>query len=193
MITEDVLYCTSLLDFSVEITDTTYPITVSGTYFTDNNLSVLSTLDVITDGYRMTYSTLPSGNMTLVAHASNSNNEYLTKTYELQYGYEAVWQEVKCWSPSKEVPISVTASNSVLAPNTAYFSTFFTTKRYESTDLEIMITAEGSGHLDFTGLIKPQSTYFLQGRTYSITVSGIKDFSSNILEPKTFTFTIKDY
>lgn len=188
----DVAYCTSLLDFSVDVLDPTYAITVSGTYFVANGLVVPSILGAIPGGYRMTYSTTPSGNISLVANASNANGEYFSRTFGLQYGYEASWEAVNYWGPLREVPVVVTVSNSVLAPNTTYFSTFFRTKNFETYDLGAEITAEGSGNLDISAYTVPQSKYFLQGKTYTVTISGIRDFSGNVLDAVTYSFIIDD-
>ena len=79
-----------------------------------------------------------------------------------------------------------------LASNTAYFSTFFRTKAYELSDLEVAITAEGSGYNDLLCDIKPQSKYFLKGKSYTVTISGIKDFSGNELPVKVFSFNIEE-
>jgi hypothetical protein len=188
----DVAYCTSLVDFSVEVIDDLYTVTTSGTYFTDNGTVVSGSLTTISGGYLMSYLTVPSGNMLLVANGSNNNNEFYSRTYELQYGYQASWEEVNYWGPKYEVPIAVSAKNTSLASNTSYFSTFFETRKIMSTDLEAFITAEGSGKADFTGYIEPRSKHFMYGKTYSITISGIQDYSGNILSPFTYTFTIEE-
>jgi len=187
----DTFRCIAPVDFSVEIIDPIYDITLSGTYFTNNGIVVDSFLNVTSGGYIMTYNTIPSGNMLLVANASNSNGDYLSNIYELQYGYEVTWEEVKCWGPLKEVPISVIATNAVLAPNASYFSTFFITKKAEEANLEVAITAEGSGYQDLMISVKPQSKYFLSGNTYTVTISGIRDFSGNQLPAKIFSFNVE--
>ena len=184
-------YCDNPIVFSVDITDSIYGITTSGTYFTENGFLVVDTLQPITDGYRLSYTTTPSGNMLLVANASNTNGDTLSASFDLLYGYNVLWEAVNYWGPSKEVPINVMASNTALASNTAYFSTFFRTKAFEVSDLEIGITAEGSGYSDLLCDIKPQSKYFLQGKTYTVTISGIKDFSGNVLSTKIFSFSVE--
>lgn len=188
----DVAYCTSLVDFSVEVLDDTHSVTSSGTYFTDNGVNVSSTLTTISGGYLMTYTTVPSGSIVLVAHSSNNNDEFYSRTYELQYGYQASWEEVNYWGPEYEVPIAVSASNTSLASNTSYFSTFFETRKIMSTDLEVFITAEGSGKFDLESYIEPRSKHFMYGKTYSITISGIQDYSGNVLQPFTYSFTIEE-
>jgi len=189
---DSTLYCTSLIDFSVDITDSLYLITTEDTYFTDNGTRVSGTFTPIANGYRLSYTTLPSGNMTLVTFANNSNGEYLDRLYELQYGYEFIWENVNYWGQLKEVPIAISASNTALAANTSYFSTFFVTRKFENVDLEVSITAEGSGNMDLYTSIVPQSKYFINGRTYTVTISGIKDFSNNELATRSYSFTIND-
>lgn len=184
-------YCSSLVDFSVDVTDTVNIITTSGTYFTANGLDVTTTLSGIPSGYRLTYSTVPSGNISLIAKASNDGNYSLEKEYGLQFGYEIFWNEVNYWNPLQEVPIFVITKNNSTPSNISYFSTFFETINYRDTDLEVLISADGSGKLDLSSTIIPQSTWFFNGKTYSITVSGIKDFAGNELLPETFMFTIE--
>ena len=189
---DDVALCTSLVDFSVKVTDTDYMVTTSGTYFTDNGAQVSGSLTSISGGYILTYSVLPSGTIDLVAHGSNSNGEFLERNYKLSYGYSVYWNEVNYWGTRKEVPIAVSASNTSLTSNTSYFSTFFETRKMMSTDLGVDITAEGSGFNDIMTYIEPQSKHFMYGKTYSITVSGVRDFSGNILPPETYSFTIEE-
>ena len=188
---DDFVYCGLPVDISVEVVDSINTITTSGTYFTNNGDPVSSSLQAIPNGYKVIYNTIPSGNMLLEINASNDNGEFLNETYDLLYGFNVVWEAVNYWGPSKEVPINVVVSNNALANNTAYFSTFFRTKAFEVNDLEVLVTAEGSGYADLLCNIKPQSKYFLKGKTYTVTISGIKDFSGNILESKTFTFTVE--
>ena len=188
---DESVYCDTVVVFSVDVVDSTYSITTSGTYFTENGYMTTSVLQPITNGYTLSYSTVPSGNMLLVANASNTNNETLMESFDLLYGFNVLWESVNYWGPSKEVPINVMASNTALASNTAYFSTFFRTKAFEINDLEISITAEGSGYIDLLCDIKPQSKYFLSGHTYTVTISGIKDFSNNVLATKVFSFNVE--
>ncbi len=189
---DSTVYCTSLVDFSVDITDDTHMVTLSGTYMTDNGATVPYIITPISDGYTLTYSTVPSGTMLLEVFGSNSNDEYISTVFILQYGYELTWDKVVKWPLNKEIPISVTATNDVLNANTAYFSTFFKTTTYKESSLEALISVEGSGQYNMLAEVKPQSKYFMYGKTYSVTISGVKDFSGNILPAKTFTFSLEN-
>lgn len=189
---DEVAYCTSLVDFSVDITDTTYDVTTSGTYFMYDGVAVSGTLTPITNGYRLSYATTPSGNFSLIANACNSVGDVAYDEYRFYYGYECTWNKVNYWGPKKQVPISLTADNTALAPNTTTFATYFETRNYEQLYLEATITAEGSGKKDLTASITPQSKYFMYGKTYKFIISGIKDFSGNTLSSRVYTFTIED-
>jgi hypothetical protein len=189
---DEVRYCTSLIDLSVDVIDDFYEVTLSGTYINCNDQLVPFSTVNITNGYRLTYNTLPSGTLEYKVYASNSNNDFLEHTYIMQFGYEVMWGEVNNWKPNSEIPIAVTATNSVYNPNTVYFSTFFTTSYFKEYDLEAFISAGGSGQSSLFTSISPQNKYFMYGRTYNITISGIKDFSGNVLPAKTYTFKLED-
>lgn len=188
----DIVECVSLVDFSVDVTDTQYDITTSGTYFILNDEKVATTYITISGGYNCNFSTIPSGNMFLTISGSNSNDEFYLEDYVFDFGYNVNWNYVANWGNNQEVPIAINAKNNVKKPSTTYFSTFFHTHKVYSTNLEATITADGSGNRDIVASIHPQSKYFLYGKTYSIIVSGIKDFSGNILDETTFTFKIEE-
>ena len=189
---EGTAYCTSLLDFSVDVLDDVYTVTLSGTYMTNNGESVPYITTPISNGYRLTYSTLPSGSMFLEVFGSNDNGDFTNDSFLLQYGYEVIWNEVVVWPLNKEIPVSITADNGVFNKNTVYFSTFFKTGDYKQRDLNAFVSVEGSGQYNVAADIRPQSKYFIYGKTYSITISGIKDYAGNELPAKTFTFTLED-
>jgi hypothetical protein len=188
----DIIDCNSLIDFSVDVTDPVYNITTSGTYFINNGVKVPTVFSTISGGYTLTYSTTPSGNMYLELIAQNSNNDVVANIYEFNFGYEVSWNEVVNWGTDKQVPIAINTTNNTLAPNTSYFTTFFHTHKEYAANLAVEITAEGSGFIDLPVLIKPQSKYFIYGNTYSVTVSGIKDFGGNVLDVIKFTFKIEE-
>ena len=188
----EVVECTSLVDFSVDVTDGVYDITTSGTYFIHDGYKVPTYFTNITNGYTVIYSTVPSGNMLLNLRAHNTNNDIVTKEYEFYFGYASIWNEVVYWGADTEVPISISATNDVVAPNTSYFSTFFHTHKPYVANIGSEITADGSGNMNLNTTIRPQSKYFIYGKTYNITLSGVKDFSGNVLDPITFTFKIEN-
>lgn len=188
----DYVECSSGVVFGVDVTDTNFSVTLSGTYFTYNGVDITPTYTTISGGYRLEYFTVPSGNITLDVHATNDNYEIALKTYEMYYGYQCTYNEVVNYEPGVQVPVTIEASNNVVAPNTSTLSTFFDTRGYAPSYLGAFITADGSGYIGLESDIAAQSKYLLSGKTYSVTVEGVKDFSGNIMPPTTFTFTVEN-
>ena len=189
---DSTVYCTSLLDFSVDVLDDTNIVTLSGTYLSINTENTFCTYSSILNGYRLQCSTVPSGTIWLEVFGSNNLDETINTLYILQFGYEIEWDRVVVWPNNKEIPVSVSANNNVFNSNTVYYSTFFKTSNYKECDLEAWVSVDGSGQLNLSASIFPQSKYFMYGNSYSITISGIKDFSGNILPAKTYSFTLEN-
>ena len=187
---DSTVYCTSLVDFRVDVLDDEHSVTLSGTFMVNNGYTVNCTTTPLVNGYTLSYSTVPSGTMVLEVFGSNSNDDNTSRTYLLQYGYEVLWEKVIRWPVNSEIPVSVSAVNNVFNPNTTYFSTFFKTSTYKEYDLGAYVSVEGSGQYNISAAVKPQSKYFMYGKSYSITISGVKDFSGNILPVKTFEFSL---
>ena len=72
--------------------------------------------------------------------------------------------------------------------NTAAF--YFTTRDLEAVNLGATIQPVISKDLGAT--IYPQSTYYFYGRTFKVTVEGVKDFAGNELAPFEYEFIIED-
>lgn len=194
----EIVDCVNLVDFSVDIIDTNCGgsygscITTSGTYFTYNGEKIQSIFTTISGGYRLSYSTTPSGNVVLGLQVHNTNNEYVYKEYKFNFGYYVEWSKVVYWGTDRYIPVSIQASNDAIKPNTAYFSTFFHTHKPYYIDFNADTFADGVGINSLPVFIKPQSKYFEYGRTYTVTISGIKDFSGNVLDVVSYSFRIED-
>ncbi len=182
-------YLDDITYFSVDVTDDICSVSTSGTYFMLNEVPTLTTYSGITDGYRF-YCSNPviSGGLIVTIHAENDCSGVEEIDYNLLFGYRAEFTDYIDWGPNKEIVVWSRASNTVECPNTESFATFFETKELESRDLSAFIYPTGYGNLGAE--IYPQSKYFLPGYTYTITVSGIKDFSGNQMQPIVFSFTI---
>lgn len=183
----------SLSYFSVDVVDHTHTISTSGTYFIHDGDIVSTTNSGITDGYRFFYSPssmVSSGTITLTIHAENDNSETVEESYHLLYGYRAVFEELVDWGAHQEVVTTIDVTNQVFCPNTVTDAFYFETRDLESYDLPATIEAIGS--VDLGATLYPQNKFFFYGRTYTITVSGVKDFSGNEMPPYTLVFTIED-
>jgi len=179
--------------FSVDIIDYEYGISTSGSYFLYNDTQVGTTFSGIIGGYTMFYtpvSVVSSGIFTITAHVQNNNFEISEETYNLLYGYNVLFNEVVDWGANTQVDVLVQATNEVMCPNTVGEGFYFVTAELPSVNLGAYIRAVE--YVDLNATIYPQSTSFFYGKTYSITISGVKDYSGNIMDPYTFTFTIED-
>lgn len=176
---------------SVDVIDTVYNIVVSGTHFYYNDVLVSGTFTPITDGYTISYSpgTITSG-IDVMVHAENDNGDTEEETYNMLYGLNVEWTERIRWNPAQQIDVHMAASNEVMCPNDETEAFYYTTRDLLGSDFTAKVFPVVPQY--FTGSIRPQSTTFFYGSTYTITVSGIKDFSGNIMEPYTYSFTIDD-
>lgn len=181
------------LTYSVDVVDSTTPISISGTYFREDGQIVSTTYSGITDGYTCYYtpsSVLASGTITLTIHAENTASGVEEQDFHLLYGYRGEFNEVVDWGANTEVVTTIEATNLAFCPNTEGQAFYFETAEYTSYDLGATINAVG--YVDLGATIYPQNTFFFYERTYTITISGVKDYHDNEMDPYTFSFTIED-
>jgi len=182
-----------LVSFSVDATDATFGITTTGTYFLRDGQQVTTTFSGITDGYKMFYSpasVVSSGTITLTAHVTNTISGTAEQDFSLLYGFNLLFDGLVNWGPLRVVDTLVQGTNTVLCPNTEGEGFIFTTADLLSVDLGATITP--IEFVDLSATIYPQSTSFFYAKTFTVTVSGVKDFSGNQMEPYILTFTIED-
>lgn len=180
-----------IVDYSVDVVDLEYDVNVSGTYFLINETPVITMFSGIDSGYRATCSaSMINGPQTITIHAENTFSGIEEIDYNFLFGYHVEFIDYIDWGPNKEIAIYTEATNMVTCPNKETYATYFRTRDLHGKDLGASIFP--TGWSDLPASIIPQSKYFFYGNTYSITVSGVKDFSGNELEPFTFTFTIED-
>jgi len=179
--------------FAVDVVDHDNSISTSGTYFLLDGEVVPTNLSGISDGYRVYYyvdSPSLSGTVVLTIWAENDILETVTNSYTFLLGYRLEFNDYIDWGPRNTVITTVRASNTAFCPNLVGASTYFETVDYESRDLGAYIS--GTASVNLGAQIYPQNTFFFYGRTYTITVVGVKDFSGNIMDPITFSFTIEN-
>jgi len=176
---------------SIDVVDHTYNITTSGTYFIHNGQIVSTSHSGITDGYKCYYyPPTVSGEVNLTIHAENDNSETEEEDYYLLYGYNCEFNEIVDWGPKKEVVITADAKNLAFCPNEVGEASYFETADLHSYDLGASIQAVG--YVDLNATIYPQNTFFFYGRTYTVKISGVKDFAGNEMQPFSFDFTIEN-
>jgi hypothetical protein len=179
--------------FYADVTDDIYTVVSGGTYFLREGVQVTTTYSGITNGYRIFYdpdSLTASGVITITVRGENNNSDVEIENYYLLYGYNLKFEDVVDWGINQEVVVWAQATNEVQCPNTEATAFHFITKDYEYRDLSATIAATES--VDLGATIYPQSTTIFYSKTYTITVSGIRDYSGNIMDPYEFTFTIED-
>lgn len=183
--------------FSVDAVDHVNTIISGSSYFIHNGVQVTTTFSGITDGYRMFYTpsdVSSSGVISLVAHVQNNVPETLEQTFYLLYGYNAIFEDQVDWGLNTKVSIRVQASNSVRCPNTVAEGFYFVTESFTSSMASSNLGAsiQAIEFIDLGAKIYPRQVAFFYGETYTITVSGVKDFAGNVMDPYAFNFTIED-
>lgn len=190
---EDWVQVSNLNYFSVDVIDATYGISSSGTYFIYDGQTVPTTYSGISNGYRCYYTpsgVYSNGTIDLIMHAENTINEVRELTFHLLYGYNVTFNELIDWGPHTEVITTIKASNLAFCPSTKAKSFYFETMDLWSTNLTATINPVG--YVDLNASIYPQNTFFFYDRTYTVTVSGVKDYHGNEMEPYTFSFRVEN-
>jgi len=180
--------------FAVDVVDPTHGISTSGTYFIHDGQIVSTTHSGMSGGYRCYYTpsgVYSDGTINLTMHAENTVNEVRELTFHLLYGYNLEFEKLIDWGPKTEVVTTIQASNLAFCPNTEGDSFYFETEELPSYDLGAFIEGVVK-HVDLGATIYPQSTFFFYDRTYTITVSGVKDFHGNIMDTYTFSFRVEN-
>lgn len=178
----------------VDITDGLYTIDTANSYFLVDGVRVTVTFSGIQDGYRMLYD--PSndfysrGGVVYTAHAENTIGDVIENDYQLLYGYDVDFTGLVDWGYNKTIAVWATAKNLAYCPNVEADAFYFKTKDLWATNLGASILPIGYVNLGAT--LYPQGKVFYYGGTYTITVSGVRDFHGNEMVQQSFTFTVED-
>lgn len=178
----------------VDVVDFLYPINTDNTYLeVDGTVASGIWFEDIPNGKRLYYDPLDDfysdGVITYSLHAENTMGEVEDKNFYLLYGYNLEPNEVIDWGPRKNIVVRVEAQNLLFCPNKEGVAFDFTTADLSSFNLNCIIRP--IGYVDLPVSIFPQSTVFYYGNTYTIRISGVKDFSGNIMPDFEYTFTIE--
>lgn len=179
----------------VDIIDYLYPIVESSTYIQMDGITISGTyFKDIPYGKRLyfdpTYDFYSTGEIILNVYSESTIGEVIDEDFFLLYGYDIELNEVVSWKPNERVVVRGNASNLGFCPNEEGIAYYFDTREYESLNLPVSLNAITS--VDLGVSIYPQSTAFFYGKTYSVKIEGVKDFSGNIMEPFIYTFTIEN-
>jgi hypothetical protein len=178
----------------VDITDKLYAVDTGNTYFLVDGQQVGVTFSGIQDGYRMFYDPpddfYSRGSLVYITHAQNAAGDIIENTYSLLYGYDIDFTSLVDWGYNKTIAVWATATNLAHCLNTEADAFYFKTKDLWSKDLGASITPVGFADLRAT--LNTVGKHFYYGETYTITISGTKDFQGNEMETQIYTFTIED-
>jgi hypothetical protein len=177
----------------VDITDNVYGIDVSNSYFLVDGQQVPVTFSGIVDGQRMFYDPggfYSDGYLTYVAHAQNLNGDVEEESYSLLYGYDIDFDDYVDWGPGNKIDIWMSASNLARCSNTSTDAYYFVTRDLSLKDLGASINPVE--YVDLGVSIFPQSKTFFYDGTYTIIISGVRDYHGNELSDFSFSFTVEN-
>jgi hypothetical protein len=182
--------------FAVDVVETASGVSIStsGTYFIHDGQIVSTTHSGIPDGYTCYYTpsgVYSDGTIDLTIHAENTVSGVEEQTFHLLYGYNLRFDELIDWGPNTEVITTIKASNLAFCPNTEAESFYFETRDLYSYDLNATIVGVVK-HSDLGAVIYPQNTFFFYDRTYTVTISGVRDYHGNEMEPYIFSFRVEN-
>lgn len=179
----------------IDIVDFLWSIDTANTYFMVDGVAVSgTTFSGINNGYRVSYDP-PSdfdheGPFTYTIHAQNIQGDILEQDYSLLYGYDVAFNKVIEWGPHRQIDILTKATNNAYCSNTAAESFYFVTKDYEAHNLGSTILP--TRPVDISSSIGTIAKVFYYGGAYTVTVSGIRDYAGNELDPIQYSFTIEN-
>jgi hypothetical protein len=181
---------------SIDLIDYIYGIDESSIYIQKDGTTLSGiSIEDIPNGKRIYFDPeddyYSDGEIVLSIYAESSIGEVLDQDFYLLYGYNLELNEVVSWKPNSRVYIRSTASNKAFCKNYEGVAYYFDTVDYESFNLGASISAAFNLSSDINFSIYPQSTAFFYGKTYTVTVSGVKDHSGNVMAPFVYSFTIE--
>jgi hypothetical protein len=177
-----------IVDFIYDVDESTIKVsmdetTLSGVFIEDIPKGKRVFFDPINDFYS-------TGEIILTVYAESVYGEVLEEHFYLLYGYDLKFNETGVyWGADNRIYVTATANNMAVCNNTEGAHYYFDTAQYPSLNLAANINAVQSR--DLSCGIYPVSAAFYYGQTYTVKVTGVKDFHGNLMEPFTYTFTIE--
>jgi hypothetical protein len=178
----------------VDIVDELFEIDTINSFFKVNGIVLTCFFADIANGTHMCYTVdstfVANGPSLLEIVAANSAGDILIKSYEFLYGYSAELKDEYGFGFEQKISVHSCVSNMVTCDNTVCAAYTFSTLDMPSCNLNATISCVT--YTDVYAHIVPQSTAFIPGYSYTVTISGIKDFSNNYLPPVHFSFTLEN-
>jgi len=192
---DDSMFTTASSTAWVDIVDYLYPVDVDKTkLYIDDVVASGIYFEDIPNGKRMCYDPendfYSTGGVTYFIHSESSIGEVEEKEFYLLYGYDLKINEIIRWPVNTRVVVRAEASNLTFCSNLESEVFDFTTVDWPSVNLGCTILPVG--FVDLPVGISPQSTAFFYGKTYTVKIQGVKDFSGNIMPDIEYCFTIED-
>jgi len=178
----------------IDIIDRFCLVDISNSYFMVGSGQVSTYFEPINNGYRMLYNPIDDyihlGEFDLTAHAQNIYGDILENSYKFMYGGNIEFNDVVDFGPGNQVMVWAKAYNTKQCRQFSTSAYYFNTAEFSSVNLKASINPVGFVDLPIT--IYPQNTFFFYGGYYTVTISGIKDYSGNILPEYSYRFYIEN-
>ena len=187
---------------SVDVTDDECPVSVSGTYFMIDDISVPVTFSGIEDGYRMYYNPEDDfgsieGPTTFTVHAENECAAVLERDYYLTFGYIVEYENNPTvgmdYGFYNKVAVRVTAENYASCPKVGSLAWDFKSVGLNNNDLGASIVGRFHACDDksLSAEIYPYSNAYFYGKEFTVVVKA-KDFAGNEMEPFILSYKIEN-
>lgn len=182
----------------VDITDYTYNVVTSGTYFIVNNTTSSGIFTTISDGYNMCYGPIVdlaqlAGPTIFTVHAENDNNDSVEVSFYVTSGYIVEFKhKINPYDYDKQVVVRASAENSASCPEVGVDAYWFTTVPKLGKDLGASIVGVPWSESNLGASITPTTdTIYFYGKVFNIELRA-KDLAGNVMEPYIFEFRIED-
>jgi hypothetical protein len=188
----------------VDLVDFSHNITISGSCFKVNNVTVSGSFSPIIDGYRMTYDPQDDfeefiGETKFTARAQNDNGNIAEKDFYLTFGYLIEYDNSKAdgidLGYGEKVLIRVAAENIATCPTENAYAYWILPVENVPKDLTATITGVPKfpplSETYLSASIYPQSTAFGYGKEFTIVLTA-KDHSENEMTPYVMKFKVED-
>lgn len=176
-----------IVDYLYPILNESISITIAGTILDD------LVIEDIDNGKRVYFDPLNDfendGEFTVVVSAGSIIGEIIEEEFYLLYGFDISLDEAIEFKTGQRIFVSAEASNKAFCPNKVGFNYYFNTMDSSSFNLPMYVNV--LKHVDLGMSIYPQSTSFFYGKTFTVKISGVKDYYGNVMKPLLYSFTIE--